>query len=100
MSYYSIIRLKIGCCTRYVLSLIHGFTQVSGLNELSKQGYSVNYEIALIYCGLGDEEKAFESLGKACEEKDDMMDFKVDPAWDNLRSDPRYKSLIQRMNLE
>jgi len=73
---------------------------LTNLNELSKQGYSVNYEIALIYCGLGDKERAFESLGKACEEKDDMMDFKVDPAWDSLRSDPRYKSLIKRMNLE
>jgi len=73
---------------------------LTNLNELSKQGYSVNYDIALIYCGLGDKEKAFASLGKACEEKDDMMDFKVDPVWDSLRSDPRYKSLIKRMNLE
>jgi serine/threonine protein kinase/Flp pilus assembly protein TadD len=70
------------------------------LNELSKQGYSVNYDIALIYSGLGDREKAFEWLGRACEQKEDMTDFKVDPVWDSLRSDSRFASLIKRMNLD
>jgi tetratricopeptide (TPR) repeat protein len=73
---------------------------LTNLNKLSKQGYSVNYYIALICCGLGDKEKAFEWLGKACEQKEEMTDFKVDPVWDNLRSDPRFKSLLKRMNLE
>lgn len=73
---------------------------LTNLSELSKQGYSVNYDRALIYCGLGDKEKAFEWLGRACEQKEEMTDFKVDPVWDSLRSDPRYKSLIKRMNLE
>ena len=70
------------------------------LLELSKQGYSLNYDIAFIYCGLGDKDTAFEYLEKAYNEKEEMGDFKVDPAWESLRSDPRYKSLLERMNLE
>jgi serine/threonine protein kinase/Tfp pilus assembly protein PilF len=73
---------------------------LTNLNELSKQGYSVNYDIGLIYCGLGDKERAFEWLERACEQKEEIQEFKVDPVWDSLRSDPRYKSLIKRMNLE
>jgi len=72
---------------------------LENLLELSKQGYSLNYDIAFIYCGLGDKDKAFEYLEKAYNEKEDMVDFKVDPAWESLRSDPRYKSLLERLHL-
>jgi tetratricopeptide (TPR) repeat protein len=69
---------------------------LTSLKELSEQGYSLNYDIALIWCGLGDKEKAFEWLEKA----EDMPRYlKVDPVWESLRSDPRFKSLLERMNL-
>jgi len=74
---------------------------LTNLQELLKQGYSVNYDIAYIHFGLGDRDKAFEYLERAYEEKENGMEsLKVDPSLDNLRSDPRYKSLIKRMNLE
>ena len=74
---------------------------ITKLLELSKQGYSVKYDIALIYYGLGDKERVFEWLGKACEEKAYGLDLlKTEPVWDGLRSDPRFKSLLKRMNLE
>ena len=69
---------------------------LTSLKELSEQGYSLNYDIAFIWCGLGDKEKAFEWLEKA----EDMPYLNVDPAWESLRSDPRFKSLLERMNLE
>jgi len=72
---------------------------LENLLELSMQGYSLNYDIAFIYCGLGDKDKAFEYLEKAYNEKEDLVDFKVDPAWESLRSDPRYKSLLERLHL-
>ena len=66
-----------------------------------KQGYSVNYDIAYIHFGLGDRVKGFEYLERAYEGKEEgLRRFKLDPSLDNLRSDPRYKSLIKRMNLE
>jgi len=65
------------------------------------QGYSVNSDLALIHFTLGDRDKTFEYLERAYEEKEDgVFWLKVDPCWDNLRPDPRCKSLIQRMNLE
>jgi tetratricopeptide (TPR) repeat protein len=74
---------------------------ITNLQELSKQGYSVDYDIALVYYGLGDKERVFELLGKACEEKAyGMVLLKPEPVWDSLRSDPRFKSLLKRMNLE
>jgi tetratricopeptide (TPR) repeat protein len=74
---------------------------LTNLEELLKQGYSVNYDIAYIHFGLGDRDKAFKYLERAYEEKENGMEsLKVDPSLDNLRSDPRYKSLIKRMNLE
>ena len=73
---------------------------LTNLEELLKQGYSVNYDIAYIHFGLGDRDKAFEYLERAYEQKEyGMESLKVDPSLDNLRSDPRYKSLIKRMNL-
>jgi tetratricopeptide (TPR) repeat protein len=72
---------------------------LKNLLELSKQGYSLNYDIAFVYCGLGDKDKAFEYLEKAYNETEDMEDFKVDPAWESFRSDPRYKSLLERLHL-
>jgi tetratricopeptide (TPR) repeat protein len=77
---------------------IDGLTNLEGF---LKQGYSVNSDLALIHLGLGERDKTFEYLEKAYEEKEDgVFWLKVDPCWDNLRPDPRYKSLIKRMNLE
>ena len=74
---------------------------LTNLEGLLKQGYSVNSDIALIHSGLGDRNKTFEYLERAYEEKEDgVFWLKVDPCWDNLRPDARYKSLIKRMNLE
>jgi adenylate cyclase len=75
---------------------------LTSLMELSRQGYSLNYEIAFVYCGLGDKEKTFEWLEKAYNAKEILIIeyLKADPAWESMRSDPRYKSLLERMNLE
>jgi len=65
----------------------------------------VNFEIALVYLGLGDKEQAFEWLGKACDDPDEKADVKVsnfivDFRLDSLRSDPRFKTLLNKMHLE
>ena len=78
---------------------------LASLKELTKQGYSLNIDIALVYCGLGDKDQAFEWLEKAGHVELEMFgwkfaNFKLDSAWDSLRSDPRYKSLLKKMHLE
>ena len=68
------------------------------LIEQSKQKTGT-YEVALVYAGLGDKDRAFEWLGKAYKIRDKGMLFlKVDPPLDPLRSEPRFQDLLRRMN--
>ena len=68
------------------------------LLELSKVRNIPPYHIALIYNGLGETEKTFEWLEKACEKRDPKMAFlKVEPKWNNLRSEPHFQDLMRRV---
>jgi hypothetical protein len=58
------------------------------------------FYIARIYLGSGDKDKIFEWLEKAYEERDFWLIFlKADPMFDSLRSDLRFKALLDKMNL-
>jgi hypothetical protein len=53
-----------------------------------------------IYAQLGDKDSAFEWLEKGIEDHDPAMStLKIEPAYDNLRSDPRFIKILQRVNL-
>jgi TolB-like protein/tetratricopeptide (TPR) repeat protein/predicted Ser/Thr protein kinase len=72
------------------------------LDELSKQKYVSPIAAAQTYAGLGEKDKTFEWLEKAYEDRSTgstFVNFKVDPLWDPLRSDPRFQDLLRRMNL-
>jgi len=74
---------------------------VSELEQLSKREYVSPFHIALIYVGLDQKDQAFEWLYKAIENPDIfLIQLKVDPQLDSLRSDPRFKELLRKMNLE
>jgi hypothetical protein len=55
-------------------------------------------DIAQIYCGLGDIDRAFEWL-----DRDQVTvtpsTFKVAPVWQPLRSDPRFAQLLKKHGL-
>jgi serine/threonine protein kinase/Tfp pilus assembly protein PilF len=71
------------------------------LLAFSKQGYVVSYGIALVYNGMGERDAALQRLEKACEEYDRFVpSLKVEPRWDDLRSDVRFKALLQKTGLE
>jgi hypothetical protein len=55
--------------------------------------------LARIYVGLGKKDKAFEWLEKGYEDRS-IGAIKVEPAYDPLRSDPRFADLLRRMNLQ
>jgi len=59
------------------------------------------YTMATIYAGLGENDKAFESLEKAYLEKalDISQPLNSDVVLDSLRSDPRFQSLLRRIGL-
>jgi hypothetical protein len=56
--------------------------------------------IATAYGDLGEKDKAFAWLEKAYAEKSTFIAYlKPFPDFDSLRSDPRYKDLLKRMDL-
>jgi DNA-binding winged helix-turn-helix (wHTH) protein/TolB-like protein/Tfp pilus assembly protein PilF len=71
------------------------------LKSMQSQGLAADYNTAMLYNGLGKTDQAFTSLEKAFEAKDvRLILLKVDPKWDNLRSDPRFADIMKRMNFE
>ena len=69
------------------------------LKQLSQRRYVPPFEFATAYLGLGDKERALAYLEKAYEERSGLLTYlKVDPSYDPLRSDPRFQSLLRRMN--
>jgi len=51
------------------------------------------------YAMLGDKDAAFADLNKAFSNRAGVLFIKVDPDFDNLRSDPRFADLLQRIGL-
>jgi eukaryotic-like serine/threonine-protein kinase len=73
---------------------------IDELVRSSKNGPVPAYHIAGVYSALGDRDQAFASLEKAYQERDDQLLWTiVDPAFDGIRSDPRYGDLLRRMGL-
>jgi Flp pilus assembly protein TadD len=79
---------------------------LSFLEERLQRGDLVNAEIATVYLGLGNREKALEYLDKACDDDDevsylrDANTFMYEPLWESLRSDHRFKRLLEKLHLE
>jgi len=71
------------------------------LIERSKKGHDVLYFIANLYFALGDNDLGFEWLNKAYEEQDSWLSYlKIDPSLDEVRSDSRFKALLNRVGWE
>jgi tetratricopeptide (TPR) repeat protein len=70
------------------------------LTAMSRERYVSPYDLAVLYTGLGDKAKAIEQLNKAYEERAGwIINLKVEPLFDPLRSDPRFQDLVQRLRL-
>jgi serine/threonine protein kinase/tetratricopeptide (TPR) repeat protein len=51
------------------------------------------------YAMLGDKDAAFAALDKALTDRAGLVFIKVEPQFDNIRSDPRYADLLRRIGL-
>lgn len=70
------------------------------LKERSKDHYESPAALARLYAMAGQKDEAFEQLSKAYEARiDALISLKVDPRYDNLRSDPRFSDLLKRVGL-
>ena len=62
-------------------------------------GDAASYQYAQIYAQAKDNDRAFAALAKALEVKDPgLTSLKTDPFLDPVRRDPRYTSLLARLN--
>jgi TolB-like protein/Flp pilus assembly protein TadD len=69
------------------------------LEDLSKQRYVTPYGRARIYAALGETDETFKWLEAAYRQRANwMVLLKVDPCFDDSRSDPRFQQLMRRMN--
>jgi tetratricopeptide (TPR) repeat protein len=73
---------------------------VESLQQRALSAYVPAYDIGLVFAGLGRLDQAFEYLEKAHQERSGWLTYlRVEPRLDNLRSDPRFKDLLRRVNL-
>ena len=70
------------------------------LEELSKSQHVLSARVARISLALGDRDGAFKWLEKAYRDHDwFLLLIKSDPAYDEIRGDPRFASLLARVGL-
>jgi tetratricopeptide (TPR) repeat protein len=70
------------------------------LSQQANKGYVSAFDVAAIYAGLGEKDKAFSWLDKAAAERSSFLVYsKWEPRLDPLRSDPRFNQLLTRIGL-
>ena len=68
--------------------------------EDSKSKYSSPWQKALIYIGLGDQERAIVLLEQAYERRSIGAMLRSEPVFDPVRTHPRFLALLKKVDLE
>ena len=67
----------------------------------SMEGYVAEINLARVYAGLGETEKAFEMLEIAVRKREPwILGLRVGPGFDTIRDDPRFADLLRRIGVE
>ena len=65
------------------------------------EAYNSAFGTAILYAELGEKAKALDSLERAFKQHSlSMTEIAVEPAFDPIRDDPRFQSLVRRVGLE
>jgi tetratricopeptide (TPR) repeat protein len=74
--------------------------ELDELKRLRKTEYIPAVSLAYICVGLGEKDEALTWLEKGFEERAFQMQMlQVDPRWNSLRDDPRFKELVRKVGL-
>ncbi len=68
------------------------------LNILSHKTVVSALSLAEIYAALGEKEQALDLIEKGVDEREEKVSFiKANPAFDSLRSEPRFTEILKRI---
>jgi tetratricopeptide (TPR) repeat protein len=71
------------------------------LEQLKHHPAQAPYGLAQVYAELGDKDRALTLLEKAYEDRSNRLNYlKVDPTFDSLRQEARFKQLMRKINFE
>jgi tetratricopeptide (TPR) repeat protein len=71
------------------------------LLQLPRDAYVSAFFLARLYEALGETDRAFEAMQKACEERTDLLhNLGNEPRVDPLRTDPRFGKLMKEVGLD
>ena len=68
--------------------------------EKDKDAYVDSVDMAFSYLSVKDKDKAIEWLNRAYDERHNrLLWLKVEPRWNPLRDDPRFKELVNQVGI-
>ena len=69
------------------------------LTEAAQSHYASPYSFAVLLLALGEKDRAMDELERAYREGsgNDIFTIKVDPVLDDLRGQPRFEALVQKI---
>jgi TolB-like protein/Tfp pilus assembly protein PilF len=84
---------------REATDALNRLTEMSTSLQPNGSGW-LDWNLALVYAGLGDKDQAFAHLNNAYEKRERALaEIKVEPLVDNLRTDLRYAALLKKIGL-
>jgi tetratricopeptide (TPR) repeat protein len=73
---------------------------IDEIQEIGRSQFVPSFYLARVYTALGNNALAFRAIEKSYEERDsELIIIKVDPAFEKLRSDPRFNRILGLMGL-
>jgi TolB-like protein/DNA-binding winged helix-turn-helix (wHTH) protein/Tfp pilus assembly protein PilF len=80
---------------------IEALKLLTQLNDQSKQRHISPFNLAVIYGGLGDKDRALDWLEKAYEERSPSLNLlKLSPAFTSLHGDPRFVAMVHSLGMD
>ena len=74
--------------------------QIQKANEKTGRNFG-EFDIPQVYARLGEKDLALEWLGRNYESRTNFTTYmNVDPAYDSMRSDPRFENLARRIKVQ
>ena len=68
--------------------------------ELAAKRYVAPFDLALLHFAMDDPDEGFRWLTKAFDDRGiEIISLRVDPRFEQVRSDPRFAALVERLKL-